>query len=210
MSPVETLRAAVEASLRERDPCAVVDSRPPMHRYSPVCTAWAVVRGVPVYGHGATEADALAALAFACGLNADGTDPRAEVETLRRTLALAQESLAAAVRDERVTVVDEIGRLTRERDAAQWSAMAARQDIEHLARVVGRTSIELVLERVVDGRTVTQTPSAHVLADGRAYAPILGGSAPASPSLRDLIGAVEKAFGDGFKCTSTRPIGESR
>jgi len=50
----------------------------------------------------------------------------AEVETLRRTLALAQESLAAAVRDERVTVVDEIARLQRERDEARADAAALR------------------------------------------------------------------------------------
>ena len=39
-----------------------------------------------------------------------------EITTLRATLALSQESLAAAVRGERVTVVDEVARLTRERD----------------------------------------------------------------------------------------------
>ena len=50
----------------------------------------------------------------------------AEVETLRRTLALAQESLAAAVRDERVTVVDEVARLQRERDEARADAAALR------------------------------------------------------------------------------------
>ena len=119
------------------------------------------------------ELDALAALALAVGLDADGTDPRAEVdhldallarqhailtgvanalrgdpgplashshhdlaeraaatvaevETLRRTLALAQESLAAAVRDERVTVVDEVARLQRERDEARADAAALR------------------------------------------------------------------------------------
>lgn len=38
-----------------------------------------------------------------------------EIATLRAALALSQESLAAAVRDERVTVVDEVARLTRER-----------------------------------------------------------------------------------------------
>jgi hypothetical protein len=42
-----------------------------------------------------------------------------ECETLRRTLALSQESLAAAVRDERVTVVDEVARLQRELAAAR-------------------------------------------------------------------------------------------
>lgn len=52
--------------------------------------------------------------------------------------------------------------------------------------------------------------AAGLMPDGRAYAPILGASVPASASLRDLIGAVEKAFGDGFKCTSTRPIGGGR
>jgi len=57
----------------------------------------------------------------------------AEVEKLRRTLALAQESLAAAVRDERVTVVDEIARLQRERDAARTDAATLRARAqEHL------------------------------------------------------------------------------
>ncbi len=44
---------------------------------------------------------------------------RAECETLRRTLALSQESLAAASSGRRVTVVDEIERLQRERDEAE-------------------------------------------------------------------------------------------
>jgi chromosome segregation ATPase len=42
-----------------------------------------------------------------------------ECETLRRTLALSQESLAAASSGRRVTVVDEIERLQRERDEAE-------------------------------------------------------------------------------------------
>lgn len=149
---------------------------------------------------------------YAAGLMPDGPE---RPEFARAVVAQAADldGLRAEVRradDERAAWRERVETAERERDAAQWSAMATRQDIEQLARVVGRTSIELVLERVVDGHTVTQTPSAHVLADGRAYAPILGASVPASASLRDLIGAVEKAFGDGFKCASTRPIGGGR
>jgi len=62
----------------------------------------------------ATEREAIRALALAVGLDEDGADPRATVEVLRATLALSQESLAAAVRGERVTVVDEVARLQRE------------------------------------------------------------------------------------------------
>jgi hypothetical protein len=59
-----------------------------------------------------------------------------ECETLRRTLALSQESLAAAVRDERVTVVDEVARLTRERDEARADAARLRGFLPPVALVV--------------------------------------------------------------------------
>jgi hypothetical protein len=48
------------------------------------------------------------------GLTATVVAQADEITVLRRTLALSQESLAAAVRGERVTVVDEVARLTRE------------------------------------------------------------------------------------------------
>jgi hypothetical protein len=49
-----------------------------------------------------------------------------EITVLRRTLALSQESLAAASSGRRVTVVDEIERLQRERDEARADAAALR------------------------------------------------------------------------------------
>lgn len=95
-----------------------------------------------VAGESATEAEALATLARAIGLNPDGTDPRDqgealarrlhaeresvvaeldrardETDALRALLEVAQTSLAAATSGRRVTVVDEIERLQRERDA---------------------------------------------------------------------------------------------
>jgi len=89
--------------------------------------------------------------------------------------------------------------------------MAARQDADQLARVVDRTSYELTFECVIDGRTVRQTPSAHVLADGRAYAPILGyTSPPVFESLDALARELERAFGDGFKYAGAQPLGGAR
>ena len=64
-----------------------------------------------------------------------------ENETLRRTLALSQSSLAAAVRDERVTVVDEIERLQRERDAALAVITGLREEISDTADTLHRLSL---------------------------------------------------------------------
>ena len=69
---------------------------------------------VEVIATGATELDALAALAVAVGLDADGADPRAEVERLRAALAVATRSLEAASSGERLTTCDELARLSRE------------------------------------------------------------------------------------------------
>jgi hypothetical protein len=66
---------------------------------------------------------------------------RAEGETLRRTLALSQESLAAASSGRRVTVVDEIERLQRERDAALAVVAGLREDISDAADTLHRLSL---------------------------------------------------------------------
>ncbi len=58
-----------------------------------------------------------------------------ECETLRRTLALSQESLAAASSGRRVTVVDEIERLQRERDEARADAARLRGFLPPVALV---------------------------------------------------------------------------
>jgi len=64
-----------------------------------------------------------------------------ECETLRRTLALSQESLAAASSGRRVTVVDEIERLQRERDAAHAAIADLRQEIGDAADTLHRLSL---------------------------------------------------------------------
>ena len=72
--------------------------------------------------HDENDGGALGALAYAVGLNPDGTDPRAEVARLRALLEVAQTSLAAATSGRRVTACDEIERLQRERDALRGAA----------------------------------------------------------------------------------------
>lgn len=101
-----------------------------------------------VFCHNENDGGALGALAYACGLNVDGTDPRDqgealarrlhaeresvvaeldrardETDALRALLEVAQTSLAAATSGRRVTACDEIERLQREnatlRDAAR-------------------------------------------------------------------------------------------
>lgn len=64
-----------------------------------------------------------------------------ECETLRRTLALSQESLAAASSGRRVTVVDEIERLQRERDAALAVITGLREEIADAADTLHRLSL---------------------------------------------------------------------
>ena len=141
MTPAD-LRERIEMALRARDPraCVTVErATPPLRSYT--LASACDIGTADVGATGATAAVALAALAVAVGLDSDGADPRAEVETLRRTLALAQESLAAAVRDERVTVVDEIGRLTRERDEALAVVAGLREEISDAADTLHRLSL---------------------------------------------------------------------
>ena len=69
-------------------------------------------------GYVAVRADddgaALRGLASFVGLNADGSDPRAEVERLRALLAVTRASLEAASSGRRVTACEDIERLQRE------------------------------------------------------------------------------------------------
>lgn len=89
-------------------------------------------------------------------------------------------------------------KLRRDLEGSMVRETALRQDIEHLAKVVGRKTRSL---RFVSTRGTSQTPTVHVLADGTAYAPILGPSTPPCNSLNELIRLLEREFGDGFKYT---------
>ncbi len=168
MTPAE-LRGRIETALRARHATDDVNIETTRRHFG--VPAWGVgadcgdVRHL-VAGESATELDALASLAVAVGLDADGTDPRAENERLRAVLAVAQSSLAAAVRDERVTVVDEVARLTRERDAAVARANAAVTEAGAL-RAAAREYIDAVadIERAVTGpRTGAAIDSAAMIA----------------------------------------------
>lgn len=110
--------------------------------------------------HDENDGGALGALAYACGLNVDGTDPREqgealarrlhaeresvvaeldrardETDALRALLEVAQTSLAAATSGRRVTACDEIERLQRERDALRDAAREMLAAIEAPAPV---------------------------------------------------------------------------
>jgi hypothetical protein len=99
VTPAE-LRGRIETALRARHATDDVNIETTRRHFG--VPAWGVgadcgdVRHL-VAGESATELDALASLAVAVGLDADGTDPRAENERLRAVLAVAQSSLAAAV-----------------------------------------------------------------------------------------------------------------
>ena len=111
------LRERIEGTLRDRHVAELVDRRDDVivrvirERYdslgvNPPC-ALATWCDTELRVSGATELDALTSLAATLGLNADGSDPRTELETLR----------AAALAD--------VGRLTAERDAA-YAIIAGR------------------------------------------------------------------------------------
>lgn len=136
------LRERIEAALRARHGAnASVDLGPAPDGFSGR-DAVAFVTGGYAAARGNDEGAALRGLARIVGLNADGTDPRDqgealarrlhaeresvvaeldrardETDALRALLEVAQTSLAAATSGRRVTVVDEIERLQRERDA---------------------------------------------------------------------------------------------
>lgn len=94
----------------------------------------------------------------------------------------------------------DLATLRAEFDAVQFSRSAARQDAEYLARAVGRVAYELVFE---NSKGTRQAATAYVLADERAYAPILGPSVPLFATIEDLGRELAVAFGDGFRLTST-------
>ena len=88
----EELRANIEKAIHARDSRAVVDVYEPRT----LRDEWRVVTyldGVDVDSRAATLAGALASFAAACGLNADGTDPREENERLKRLLREAHEAV---------------------------------------------------------------------------------------------------------------------
>ena len=119
------LRERIETALRARNSNDIV--RVEVRRYDVAQWRASAYVGEPIGEdlHArpqATEAEALATLARAVGLNPDGTDPRAEVARLRALLEVAQTSLAAATSGRRVTACDEIERLQRERDALRDAA----------------------------------------------------------------------------------------
>lgn len=120
MTPTE-LRERIEAALRVRDPEAHVT-------LGHVGPADAVLTA-----HASTRIDALAALAVAVGLHADGTDPRAELETLR---AAAREYIDAVADIERAVTGPRTGVVI---DSA---AMIARRNAARvaLAAIVGGKS----------------------------------------------------------------------
>ena len=83
MSEAETLRAAIEAALRRRDPDAEVSvERNTTALGNVYCVASSVVDVAHLIGNGSTEAGSLRSLALAAGLRTDGSDPAAEVEWL--------------------------------------------------------------------------------------------------------------------------------
>ena len=94
----------------------------------------------------------------------------------------------------------ELATLRTELDAVQFSRLAARQDAEYLARAVGRVTYELFFE---NSKGTRQAATAYVLADGLAYAPILGPSVRLFRTLEDLGRELAAAFGDEFRLTST-------
>ena len=121
------------------------------------------------------------------------------VEDRDGRLDVAEEELSEA----RATIErlrTDLATLRTELDAVQFSRLAARQDAEYLARAVGRVTYELFFE---NSKGTRQAATAYVLADGLAYAPILGPSVRLFRTLEDLGRELAAAFGDGFRLTST-------
>lgn len=82
-----------------------------------------------------TDADALAALACAVGLNPDGTDPRTELETLRQRVDILN------ARDE--VGIEERDRLRRERDEARAEIERAEPRRQRDARDIADADAEI-------------------------------------------------------------------
>lgn len=106
MSPIVTaaeLRERIETALRARHATESVRVRAWRSPYDPErhCAA-CVIAGrhvAPAVATYDTEVDALAALAVAVGLNPDGMDPRAELETLRAIVERHAAEKAQLVRE---------------------------------------------------------------------------------------------------------------
>ena len=87
----DTLRAAIEAALRRRDPEASV--RAIDAKYEGLAMTGVSVLGVRMSAVAPATADALRALAIAAGLRDDGSDPAEEVERLTAALDRAHHAL---------------------------------------------------------------------------------------------------------------------
>jgi len=112
-------------------------------------------------------------------------------------ISLAQEVAAhAATRSELASVTTELNNL-------KWSVGAYQQDLSQFSRIVGRTTYEMVFE---NDKGVRQTPTAYVLGDGRAYAPIFGSEAELFPSLDELGADLAPALGNGFRFVGAEKV----
>lgn len=83
----ETLRAAIETALRRRDPRATVRRSPTESDRSLWIARWPRLEMMTRGDDGYFGLDGLRALALACGLRPDGSDPAEEVERLRAVVA---------------------------------------------------------------------------------------------------------------------------
>ncbi len=113
----EALRAAIETALRRRDGYGGVivgtrDYRTAKDRWS--ATSAVAVGRVEVWCE--SEADALRALAVACGLREDGSDPAEEVRRLRERVDILSARHEAGLEDR--------DRLRNERDEAKRASDA--------------------------------------------------------------------------------------
>lgn len=121
----EELRASIEKSIQARDSRAIVDVYEPRT----LRDEWRVVTyldGVDVDSRAATLAGTLASFAAACGLNADGSDPRAELEAERKR--------AAAEEWQRRALCNEGNRLGEQLGWANSRAVHAELEVERLKR----------------------------------------------------------------------------
>lgn len=94
----EDLRAAIEAALRRRDPCANVCSGDAPDGFSGRDASALVMHGYAA-SRGDSDDEALRRLARLVGLRDDGSDPAEEVERLRAELALERDRCAGLVRE---------------------------------------------------------------------------------------------------------------
>jgi len=141
----ETLRAAIETALKRRDGYDDVsvgtrDYRDARDRWS--ATTNIAASRVEVWRE--SEIDALRALALACGLRPDGSDPAAEVETLRRERA-ATTALLAEIWHEVAT-----GHPPPVNDRKTWLAIVN----DRVAEANDRASMAAQLTAMSDARNV--------------------------------------------------------